>query len=213
MPYYTAGVVEFQPVIVGMPSFDMLQEHLKAYLNIIHSEQANETDILVFPEGTLNNAFEMSFVPSEKEQVIPCNSINQDKYADFLVQLSCAARSARKYVVINLTEKENCPSSVEDTRPCALNGLNVYNTNVVFDRQGKVVSRYRKVNIYVEQKNTTLQPEIAIFETDFGVRFGQFICFDMLFYEPVQRMVKEYKIKDFIFSSWFYSELPFLTGI
>lgn len=49
------------------------------------------------------------------------------------------------YIVINLTEKSNCTEesqkALNDSRPCASNGLNRYNANVVFDRSGVVVSR------------------------------------------------------------------------
>nr|XP_013100686.1 unnamed protein product [Stomoxys calcitrans] len=211
--YYTAGVVEFRPSISGMTSAELLADHLKAYLQIIESTEAQDTDILVFPEGTLNNPFHLTYVPSEKDQIVPCLANGTDTpYSDFFVTLSCAARRVQKYLVINLTEKENCTTVPLDVRPCASNGLNIYNTNVVFDRDGKVVSRYRKVNVYVENKNTTLEPEYAIFDTDFGVRFGHFICFDILFYTPAEELVTRFGVKDFIFTSLFYSELPFLTA-
>ncbi|XP_005179984.2 vanin-like protein 2 isoform X1 [Musca domestica] len=210
--FYTAGVVEFRPTIAGMSSADLVADHLRAYLEIITSNEAADVDILVFPEGTLNNALQLTYVPSEKQEIIPCSHPNATEYAEFLVALSCAAAQVRKYLVINLSEKEDCPATPADTRPCATNGLNVYNTNVVFDREGRIISRYRKVNIYVENKNTTLQPEYGMFDTDFGVRFGHFICFDMLFYTPAQELVHRYGISDLIFTSLFYSELPFLAA-
>ncbi|XP_065365721.1 uncharacterized protein LOC135958754 [Calliphora vicina] len=211
--YYTAGVVEFKPQVGGMNSSELLADHLKAYLSILESSEALDTDIIVFPEGTLNNQFHLTYVPNENDKIIPCVTNKDNLYADFFVQLSCAARRVSKYLVINLPEKENCPSSKEDSRPCASNNLNIYNTNVVFDREGRVVSRYRKVHVYVENKNTTSKPEFAIFETDFGVRFGHFICFDMLFYTPAQELVDRFGVTDLIFTSLFYSELPFLTAV
>lgn len=210
--FYTAGVVEFRPTVGGMSSSDLVADHLQSYLNIIESAEANDTDIIVFPEGTLNNAFQLTFVPDSKDGIIPCLPSETNLYANFLMELSCAARRLHKYLVINLTEKENCSSVQFDPRPCASDDLNIYNTNVVFDREGRVVSRYRKVHVYVENKNTTYEPEYAIFDTDFGVRFGHFICFDMLFYTPAQELVERFGITDFIFTSLFFSELPFLTG-
>lgn len=150
-------------------------------------------------------------MPDGESGVIPCDS-NTGDYHDFLRALSCAAQKARKYVVINLTEKEDCPGSAEDTRPCARNGLNTYNTNVVFDRDGRVISRYRKVHLYGEPKNTTFIPEFGTFDTDFGVRFGHFICFDILFYKPAEEMAKSMGIRDFVFNSMWFGQLPFLTG-
>lgn len=204
--------MEFKPAVAGVNSSQQLADHLEGYINILESAEAADTDIIVFPEGTLNNQFHLTYVPSEQDKVVPCLSNPDNQYADFFVKLSCTARKVRKYLVINLTEKENCPSSVDDPRPCASNNLNIYNTNVVFDREGRVISRYRKVHVYVENKNTTLEPEFAIFDTDFGVRFGHFICFDMLFYTPAQELVDRFGLTDLIFTSLFYSELPFLTG-
>ncbi|XP_061400807.1 vanin-like protein 1 [Musca vetustissima] len=212
--FYSAGVVEFRPTLVGTSS-EILADHLNAYIDIITSPEANDLDIIVFPEGTLNNNFHLTYVPSPGQNIIPClHSGNESSslYADFFIQLSCTAQKVRKYLVINLTEKQDCLPPHLDPRPCATNGLNIFNTNVVFDREGRVISRYRKVNVYVENKNTTLQPEYAIFDTDFGVRFGHFICFDMLFYTPAEELVQRYGLTDFIFTSLFYSELPFLSA-
>lgn len=49
--------------------------------------------------------------------------------------LSCQAKSSNMYVVINVSEKKACSNN------CSLDGYNIYNSNVVFDKQGAVVSR------------------------------------------------------------------------
>ncbi|XP_037808612.1 vanin-like protein 1 [Lucilia sericata] len=211
-PFYAAGVVEFRPSTSLTAEARML-DNLKGYLSILESEDAKNLDVIVFPESTLNNNEEATFVPNPaKGLIIPCN-VNTGEYHDLLVQLSCAARKLASYVVINLTEKELCSTVPEDTRPCASSGLNLYNTNVVFDRNGAVLSRYRKVHLYGENKNTTFAPETGWFDTDFGVRFGHFICFDILFYAPAESMVQHNGIKDFIFPSMWFSQLPFLTAV
>ncbi|XP_020813711.1 vanin-like protein 1 [Drosophila serrata] len=204
--YYTAGVVEFLPT--------SLTANVKAYVEIILSENASATDIIVFPESTLNGSGSMTFVPNPEDEISPClNDPNATHYEEFLVTISCAARNASKYVVINLTEKQKCEDVPEDTRPCASNGLNTYNTNVAFDRQGVVVSRYRKVHLYGENKNSTHLPELSTFETDFGVTFGHFICFDILFYTPAHQLIEEQGITDFIYPAMWFSQLPFLTAV
>lgn len=121
------------------------------------------------------------------------------------------------YVVINLIEKSNCTESsqiaLNDSRPCAPNGLNRYNTNVVFDRNGVVISRYRKVNLFGEDGiNTTLSADVSIFETDFNVKFGHFICFDLMFKTPALDIIEQ-NITDIIFPTMWFSELPFLTAV
>lgn len=121
------------------------------------------------------------------------------------------------YVVINLTEKSNCTESsqkaLNDSRPCASDGLSRYNANVVLDRNGVVVSRYRKVNLFGETGiNTTLIPDVSIFETDFNVKFGHFICFDLMFSTPALDVISQ-DVKDIIFPTMWFSELPFLTAV
>ncbi|XP_067647400.1 vanin-like protein 2 isoform X2 [Eurosta solidaginis] len=212
--HFIAGVVEFRPDVTGLTTAQLIANHTDAYIQILQSAEALDTDIVVFPESSLNNEFKPTYVPAPEDRIIPCLLTSEtSKYEYFLIKLSCAARMNRKYVVINLTEQENCTANAAfDPRPCAANALNIYNTNVVFDRRGSVISRYRKVNIYVERRNTTFEPEFAIFDTDFGVRFGHFICFDLNFYTPTEELVVKYGIRNIIFTSMWKSELPFLTG-
>lgn len=206
--FYTAGVVEFRHTP------DDWSANLEGYLQIIYSENASSTDIIVFPEATLNSIDTASFVPAPEKNISPCLTDPESKlYAEYLVKLSCAARNVSKYVVINLSERQLCSDTPEDTRPCASNGYNVFNTNVVFDRNGTVISRYRKIHLYGEPRNSTYLPEIAFFETDFNVTFGHIICFDILFYQPGQELILDMGIRNFVFPSMWFSQLPFLTAV
>ncbi|XP_030380912.1 vanin-like protein 2 [Scaptodrosophila lebanonensis] len=212
--FYTAGVVEFYYNIDS----DMNQawsENLLGFLEIIGSENASATDIIVFPEATLNSQQTATFVPEPKLLIVPClDDPNATYYHELLVRISCAAREFSKYVVINVNEKQVCSENAQnDPRPCAPNDLNIYNTNVVFDRNGTVMSRYRKVHLYGEPRNTTYEQERVFFETDFGVTFGHFICFDILFYTPAHELIVEADIRDFVFPSMWFSQLPFLTAV
>lgn len=165
----------------------------------------------MFPEGTLNRAGPHTIVPNSNETISPCQQQSLGPYEDFLAQLSCAAQSVRKYLVINLTEKEQVAKGTSNSTT-GNNIWNIYNTNVVFDRNGVVISRYRKYHLYLGEPNTTEQPEFGIFKTDFGVTFGHFICYDILFYTPAQELVDRHRITDIIFTNKFVSEMPFLTG-
>lgn len=74
-------------------------------------------------------------------------------------------------------------------------------------------SRYRKYNLFREVGfNRTEPSELCTFDTDFGVRFGMFICFDILFQDPAARLVRETGVKDIIFSTAWFSEIPLLAG-
>lgn len=76
-----------------------------------------------------------------------------------------------------------------------------------------MINRYRKTNLFVEsQFNVTSIPEIVTFDTDFGVKFGTFICFDILFYEPTLQLTRLHQVTDIVFPTAWFSEAPFLTG-
>uniref|UniRef100_A0A182PRL4 CN hydrolase domain-containing protein n=1 Tax=Anopheles epiroticus TaxID=199890 RepID=A0A182PRL4_9DIPT len=208
-PHYWAGVVEFSSTrLEGEPIETSTANRLAQYLSIINSPEADVTDVLAFPEGTLNRVATASFVPNPQDNIVPCNNL---EYEPVVRDISCAARNRKKYVLINLTEKARCPEKF-DERPCSADGLYHFNTNVAFDREGVVVSRYRKYNLFGEAGiNTTVYPEIVSFDTDFGVRFGHFICFDLMFNEPALELVR-LNVTDFIFPTMWFSELPFLTA-
>lgn len=53
---------------------------------------------------------------------------------------------------------------------------------------------------------------MSSFLTDFGVTFGHFICFDLMFQEPALNLVAE-GIKDIVFPTMWFSELPFLSAV
>ena len=184
------------------------ESNIDLYLKFINSTDTENLDIIVFPEMTLS-LNDSSLVPNPVDKVVPCES---EIYKGLVSQISCAAKNRTKYIVINLTEKSKCPEP-NDPRPCAPNGENLFNTNIVFDRSGTVISKYRKFNLYGEgEKNITKEPEMATFDTDFGVKFGHFICFDILFDTPALELPKK-GVNDIIFTSMWFSELPFLTAV
>nr|CAD7448106.1 unnamed protein product [Timema bartmani] len=74
--------------------------------------------------------------------------------------------------------------------------------------------RYRKYNLFLEPSfSRPEEPEISILETDFGVRFGIFTCFDIIFQAPAVQLVRKFNITDVIFPAEWFSELPFLTAV
>uniref|UniRef100_A0A1L8E2M0 Putative carbon-nitrogen hydrolase n=1 Tax=Nyssomyia neivai TaxID=330878 RepID=A0A1L8E2M0_9DIPT len=213
-PDYVGGVVEFNPEHYMQPGLDRIEGNMQGYMQIIASSEAQDADILVFPESTLNMKQYATFVPHPNDGVAPCE---EDRYEFYLRNISCAARTHKKYIVINLTEKHECTeeeqAALNDTRPCASDGLSHYNTNVVFDRNGTVVSRYRKFHLFGEMGiNTTLVSDISSFTTDFGVTFGHFICFDVLFEEPALELIRA-GVTDYVYPTMWFSELPYLTAV
>lgn len=128
--------------------------------------------------------------------------------------ISCAAKKHSAYVVVNLSEKVNCTNTGTDTRPCPSDGYFFYNTNVVFNRTGGIVSKYRKYNLFNEPGfNVTSTPEVATFTTDFNVTFGHIVCFDIYFNAPALTLINDHNITDILYPVRWFSELPYLTAV
>lgn len=119
------------------------------------------------------------------------------------------------YILINGHERAECEN--EDYEICKTQGKNflVYNTNLVFDRDGRVISRYRKYNLYNEEPYVSVPAEAVpeYFDTDFGVRFGHIVCFDILFENPALKLVREYNVTDVIHPSHWVSASPLAYSV
>ncbi|XP_063699008.1 vanin-like protein 1 [Culicoides brevitarsis] len=206
---YVAGAVEYEKIRHWTEPHREAEENLAEYTKIILAPETKDVDILVFPESSLNNLESAVFVPDPQLKVNPCES--KDYFDVIIKNVSCAARKSKKYVLINLTEKANCDPKSD--KNCPETKLKRFNTNVVFDREGIVVSMYRKVNLFGETGiSRPEKPESIPFETDFGVTFGQFICFDLMFELPAVQLVRD-GVKDFLYPTMWFSELPFLTAV
>lgn len=140
--YYTAAVVEFTPTYVKDNGPLTLSKNTDAYIKYIEKASKQNADIIVFPEDGLTslhmpNRSHMdswtTLVPSIHDNYVPCTDTNID-VSETLKRLSCAAKQNRIYVVINIAEKrlnnDECLSNLT---------WHYHNTNVVFDRMGKIM--------------------------------------------------------------------------
>ncbi|NPV44398.1 MAG: carbon-nitrogen family hydrolase [Firmicutes bacterium] len=69
----------------------------------------------------------------------------------------------------------------------------VYNTNYVFDRNGRMISKYRKIHLFSPSgEHNFFEPgnEISIYEID-GVKAATIICYDLRFAELVRTLALE----------------------
>lgn len=141
-PTYAAGVVEFAPEEKIQNLQAQLAINLQKYKDIIHSDEARELEIIVFPEYTLNSHETPAVIPPPNQNFRACGN---SSYSTVTQELSCAAARVRKYVVISLIVKRNCSEESELVNStCAANGFNLYNAAIVFDREGIVIALYVK---------------------------------------------------------------------
>nr|XP_018906892.1 PREDICTED: biotinidase-like [Bemisia tabaci] len=220
---------------------DLMLKNVDEYELLIKNASRLNVDIIVFPEAGLTGIYfnrsrlylsaNLVDVPSPHQHVTPWK-LPRGASHEVLRRISHAAHLNKIYVVINLLEKFNCSLQSD----CPVDEFLFYNTNVVFDRQGLIIARYeinfmftslslfssnlflplnryRKSHLFREPEFSAPRPtEISTFKTDFGVTFGMLICFDILFEDPAIRLLQETHVKDIIFTSAWYSKLPFLYG-
>ncbi|NXY87694.1 VNN1 Pantetheinase, partial [Alcedo cyanopectus] len=150
-------------------------------------------------------------IPDPAVNWIPCTDSTRFAPAPVQERLSCMARNNSIYVVANIGDKKPCNSSDPS---CPSDGRYQYNTNVVFDAEGKLVARYHKYNLFMSESqfNYPKEPETVTFETPFG-KFGIFTCFDILFHEPAVVLVNKLQVDTVLFPTAWMNVLPFLTAI
>uniref|UniRef100_A0A2A4K2W7 CN hydrolase domain-containing protein n=1 Tax=Heliothis virescens TaxID=7102 RepID=A0A2A4K2W7_HELVI len=205
--HYVGAVVEY--LVTGN-----VETNLVNYANLIKEAAEQGADIVVFPELTLTNGSTTFTVPIHgalKQYPVP--ALYPDMFDEFMVGISTAARDNQIYVVINGRELMDC--TIQNAGEyCPEEKSYIFNTNVVFDRTGAVIDRFRKINLFGEAAHTpALRPDLGVFTTDFGVTFGHYICFDLMFQIPAVQVVQKMNIKDVIFPTMWFSELPYLTAV
>ncbi|XP_059488833.1 pantetheinase-like [Neocloeon triangulifer] len=148
-------------------------------------------------------------VPSVGDGFVPCTVGSQDP-DDLVVQrLSCLARERFNYFVVGVLEKVLCQASEE----CEDDGLKIYSTTVVFDKNGYLIAKYRKFHLIDEpalDKAPELEP--TTFKTDSGVTFGLVTGYDLLFAEPTDTFKKNGVIHYLSMGAW-KSVMPFDYGL
>ncbi|XP_034828263.1 vanin-like protein 2 isoform X2 [Maniola hyperantus] len=204
---YVAAVVEYQ-----VQSNETA--NLQKYLQLIENAANQNADIIVFPEMTLIKRQSVVVPIYGLLKVYPVPAAHPELYDEVLVSISTAAKQSQIYVVINMQEMMDCRNGGSPGENCPKQKQYRFNTNVVFDRNGAVIDRYRKINLFGEYpRMAALTPDLGVFTTDFGVTFGHFICFDLMFQVPSIQVVQKNNITDVIFPTMWFSELPYLTAV
>ena len=84
----------------------------------------------------------------------------------------------------------------------------------MFDTDGTLLAKYHKQHLFHEEQfNTPQKAEIVVFKTSFGVTFGVFTCFDMLFYDPAIELVEKFGIRNIVFPTAWMDGFPILASV
>lgn len=150
-------------------------------------------------------------IPDPAVNWIPCNDPHRFGRTPVQERLSCIAKNSSIYFAANFGDKKRCNAS--DSR-CPEDGYYFYDTTVVFDPEGKLVARYHKYHLFFGelQFNVPEKPEISTFDTPFG-KFGIFICYDILFYNPAVLLVTHHNVDTIIFTTAWFNTLPQYSAI
>lgn len=196
----------------------LMNKNIDILENAISQAAKQDAQIIVTPEDALYGwkfTRETIFpyledIPDPRVNWIPCQDPRRFGHTPIQTRLSCLAKNNSIYVVANIGDKKPC--NYRDSA-CPPNGYYQYNTNVVYDAEGKLVARYHKYHLYSEpQFDVPEKPELVTFNTTFG-KFGIFTCFDILFHEPSVTLVKDLHVDSIVFPTAWMNVLPLLTAI
>ena len=140
------------------------QENLEKAEQFIQQAAAQEADLIVFPED---------FIAGPLDGRVDLADFDQQYVKRF-------QKLAAQYHI------DIVPGSIIEGDE---NGL--YNTAYYIDRNGTILSQYRKLNLWLPERSyITPGNDIPVFETRLG-RVGLIICWDLMFPEMFRAMVSE----------------------
>lgn len=113
------------------------------------------------------------------------------------------------FIAADLIDRQPC----NKTDPkCPSDNQYLFNTAVLFDRNGSLIAKYHKMHLFGEMAlNLPPEPELIVVDTELG-RLGLQICFDMIYNTPGHLLAQENKIDTMIFPTWWFDETPFLAA-
>ncbi|KAM4771001.1 pantetheinase [Rhinophrynus dorsalis] len=205
--------------VSGQEALDLMNKNMDILEVAIKTAAQQGAHIIVTPEDgiygwrfTRKTIFPyLEDIPDPEVNWIPCTDPERFGSAQVQKRLSCMAKNNSIYLVANIGDKKQCNVSEAG---CPEDGHYHYNTAVVYDSEGKLVARYHKYNLFLGeiQFNAPSGPEIVTFDTPFG-KFGIFICFDILFYNPAVALVVDHNVDSVLFPTAWMNLLPHLTAI
>lgn len=180
---YKAAAFEHYPFFVVDPhpltrneALSVMRKNVAVYREQARMAVEQGAQIIVFPEdgiygfshsrATIKPYLEPIPNPSEKMFINPC--INKTLTRNEILQeLSCIARYNSIALVANMGDIQYCTSRDPN---CPNDGRYQFNTDVVFDTDGRLIAKYHKQHLFHEMAfNTPAKCEFVTFVTSFQV--------------------------------------------
>ncbi len=148
-------------------------------------------------------------VATSPDQATPTNTI--------LPALSCIARDLNLTLVVDLAEKRPCEHI---QAPCPKRGYFQFNSQIVLlGGTGALTSVYVKNHLFLPGNEGDIfdsapwQPSYATFQSHTGRIFGQAVCFDLFYPNPILALAGM-GIRDIVFSSYWENlkSYPLITA-
>ncbi len=138
------------------------EKNLNKILEYIKKAASKNVDVVCFPETAL--------VHSKNKKTIKNTPIK--KYIN-LIKNCCRENTIHCIFGSNIFDKNK-----------------IYNSAFLVDDNGKIIYRYNKVNLWVNEKNKSKGNKNKVIETKFG-KIGVIICWDIAYPEYVKRLSKK----------------------
>lgn len=197
---YVAAVAE-HTVFMGSETDSnahKLSVNLDIYTNLTRLAKANGAQILVFPEfGLISSSFDerADLYPFAEKigalqspPAVPCDdTYYQDK--TIMMRMSCAAKESQLALLVNTVDWIDCNGATDAN--CPSDGHYQYNTDVIFNEHGEFVTKYYKSHEFPSLQKSydeVPQPSQVTYKSSFGVEFGVFTCYDIMFADPAKVM-------------------------
>jgi predicted amidohydrolase len=142
------------------------QASVSQFIDAVERTVPAKSDIILLPEG-------ITVVGTGKKYVDVAETVP----GPTTERLARVAKQHSSYLAAGIYERE---------------GHTVYNTAVLLDREGRLVGKYRKVFLPVEEIEGGLTPgnDYPVFHTDFGT-IGLMICYDVFFPDPARALARQ----------------------
>ena len=211
---YVGAVVEHNTWLGSNDAQLKLNYNLLLYNLHIKLAKSLGAQVVVFPEfglTAIDKAKERSDlypfmvrVPAPSSPLTaPCDDSsfnNNASSVNILYTMSCAARENKILVLINTIDWVDCASSNDAS--CPPDSHYQYNTDILFNEDGEIVAKYHKSHEwpgFTDVYDQVPEPSRVTYKSSFGVTFGLFICYDIMFEDP-PKILRQEGVEHFLYA-------------